>query len=71
MKLFRQGKVDEVLELIVNMMIESNKDEVVFKKLAELYDYFMHNKEGLVQYKLRDNINMPTAPEGRYTYCNS
>ncbi|MBU3227078.1 hypothetical protein [Clostridium algidicarnis] len=53
------------------MMIESNKDEVVFKKLAELYDYFMHNKEGLVQYKLRDNINMPTAPEGRYTYCNS
>ncbi|MBU3209042.1 hypothetical protein [Clostridium algidicarnis] len=46
------------------MMIENNKDEVVFKKLIELYDYFVHNKEGLVPYKLRDNITMPTAPEG-------
>ena len=64
LKLFRQGKVDEGLELIVNMMIENNKDEIVFKKLIELYDYFVHNKEGLVPYKLRDNINMPTAPEG-------
>ncbi|MBU3197679.1 UPF0236 family protein, partial [Clostridium algidicarnis] len=44
LKLFRQGKVDEGLELIVNMMIENNKDEVVFKKLTELYDYFVHNK---------------------------
>ncbi|SUY47116.1 Uncharacterised protein [Clostridium putrefaciens] len=46
LKLFRQGKVDEGLEVIVNMMIENNKDEVVFKKLTELYDYFVHNKEG-------------------------
>ncbi len=68
MKLFRQCKTDERLELIVDMMIDNNKDEVVFKKLTELYDYFVHNKEGLVPYKLRDNITMPTAPEGRYRY---
>ncbi|MBU3227368.1 UPF0236 family protein [Clostridium algidicarnis] len=71
LKLFRQCKTDERLELIVDMMIDNNKDEVVFKKLTELYDYFVHNKEGLVPYKLRDNITMPTAPEGRYRYCNS
>ncbi|MBU3209052.1 hypothetical protein [Clostridium algidicarnis] len=64
LKLFRQGKAYEGFELIVNMMIENNKDEVVFKKLIELYDYFVHNKEGLVPYKLRDNINMNMAPEG-------
>jgi len=33
LKLFRQGKAYEGLELIVDMMIENNKDEVVFKSL--------------------------------------
>lgn len=64
LKLFREAKIDEGLQLIVDMMIDNNENESVFKKLIDLYDYLSHNKDGLVPYKLRSNINMPTPPEG-------
>lgn len=43
LKLFREGKIDEGLETIVNMMDLTNEKDIAFKKLTELYDYFVHN----------------------------
>lgn len=64
LKLFREGKIDEGLETIVNMMILTDENDKAFKKLTELYDYLVHNREGLIPYKSRDNIALPTPPEG-------
>jgi len=64
LKLFRESKIDEGLETIVNMMILTDENDNAFKKLTELYDYLVHNREGLVPYKSRDNIILPTPPEG-------
>jgi len=63
-RLFREAKIDEGFQLIIDMMIDNNKNEVIFKKLTELYDYLSHNRDGLMPYKLRSNINMPTPPDG-------
>lgn len=64
LKLFRDSKIEELLETIVNMMILTDENDKEFKKLTDLYDYLVHNKEGLMPYKLRDNITLPTPPEG-------
>lgn len=64
MKLFREGNVDEGLQKIVDLMIENSDNETTLKKLTELYDYLVNNKDGLIPYKLRDNIKLPTPPEG-------
>ncbi len=45
-------------------MISNEKDKKTFQKLAELYDYLSNNRDGLIPYKLRDNIKLPTPPEG-------
>lgn len=63
-KLFKEGKVEEGLEYITQMMIDNNENEKVLKKLIDLYNYLVHNKEGLIPYKQRKNINLPTPPEG-------
>lgn len=55
-KLFKKGKIDEGLDKITHMMIASNQDEKEFNKLIELYDYLVRNRDGLILYKLRENI---------------
>lgn len=62
--LFREGKVDEGLEAITKLLIINNDNEKAFNKLVTLYDYLVSNRDGLIPYKLRDDIEMPTPPEG-------
>lgn len=62
--LFREGKVDEGLEAITKLLIINNDNEKAFNKLVTLYDYLVSNRAGLIPYKLRDDIEMPTPPEG-------
>ena len=64
LRLFREGNVDKGLEEITQMLIDNNKEEKIFKKLEDLYNYLASNRDGLVPYKLRDNIKLPTPPEG-------
>lgn len=64
LKLFKEGKVEEGLKVITNLMIVNNDNESILKKLSELYNYLVNNREGLIPYKLRDNIKLPTPPEG-------
>ena len=64
LKLFREGKVDEGLQIIVELMTANANNEVASKKLSGLYNYLVNNRDGLVPYKLRDNIKLPTPPEG-------
>lgn len=64
LRFFKEGKVDEGLEAITKMLIANNDNEKAFNKLVTLYDYLVSNREGLIPYKLRDNIKMPTPPEG-------
>lgn len=64
LRFFRKGKVDEALGLITKLLILNNDNEKDFNKLATLYDYLVSNREGLIPYKLRDNIKMPPPPEG-------
>ncbi|WP_160693478.1 ISLre2 family transposase [Clostridium sp. C2-6-12] len=63
LKLFREGKVEDGLEMIIQLMIENSKDEKSLKKLEDLYNYLISNRDGLIPYKQRD-IDLPTAPEG-------
>lgn len=62
--LFRDGKVNEGLEAITKLLIINNENEKAFNKLVTLYDYLVSNRDGLIPYKLRSNIEMPTPPEG-------
>ena len=32
----------------------------------ELYDYLIHKKEGLIPYKLREDIKFSTSPKGKF-----
>lgn len=66
LKLFREGNIEDGLQTIVDMMISTDESDIRFKKLTELYDYLVHNREGLVPYKMRKDINLPTPPEGTF-----
>ncbi|WP_252249079.1 MULTISPECIES: hypothetical protein [unclassified Clostridium] len=66
-KLFREGEIDEGIEVIVNMMTLTNKECIAFKnftELTELYDYLINNRDGLIPHKLRINIDMSTTLKG-------
>ena len=63
LKLFREGKVEDGLEMIIQLMIENSKDEKALKKLEDLYNYLVSNRDGLIPYKQR-NIDLPTLPDG-------
>lgn len=63
-RLFNDGKVEEGLEYITQMLIKYNKDEKTFKKLESLFNYFVANKSGLIPYKLRKDLEIPEPPIG-------
>jgi len=58
------GKIDEGLKIITNLMIENNQNEQKMKKLETLYNYIVNNREGIVVYKVRPDINIPKPPKG-------
>ena len=58
------GNIAEGLEMITNLMIKNNENEEKMKKLQNLYNYIVNNKEGIVLYKLRPNIKLPEPPKG-------
>lgn len=62
-KKLSNGKIDEGLEMIAKTMIENNENEEKMEKLKGLYNYIVNNREGIVVYKVRPEINIPKAPE--------
>lgn len=46
--------------MIIQLMIENSKYEKSLKKLEDLYNYLISNRDGMIQYKKRD-MNLPTA----------
>lgn len=63
-KKLSNGKIEESLEMITKLMIENNDNEEKMKKLENLYNYIVNNKEGIVLYKLRSDINISNPPKG-------
>lgn len=63
-KLFRDGEIEEGLEMLTNMIIGTDSESKEFEKLCDLYNYLVSNRDGLKPYKMRDNIQLPTPPEG-------
>lgn len=63
-KMLNEGKVEESFEYVINLMVKYTEDENKFKKLEKLYTYLFENKIGLRPYHLREEIQMPKAPEG-------
>lgn len=59
----RIRSLDIILELGKKSSYTNEKD-IAFKKLAELYDYFVHNRDGLIPYKLRSDIDILYGAEG-------
>ena len=51
-------------ETVDKILCASFKPVNHFKKLSDLYNYLSKNKEGLIPYKQRANIEIPSAPEG-------
>ncbi len=66
--MFDEGKVDEAMEYLKDLMIEYVEDEKVRDKLHKLYDYLSKNYDGLTPYQLR-GLELPDPPEG-ITYRN-
>lgn len=62
--LLNLGKIKESFDMLEKLMIKNNSDEIKIKKLSKLYNYLVENKMGLVPYHLREDIKLPTAPEG-------
>jgi hypothetical protein len=60
-KMLNEGKANESLEYVVNLMVKYTEDENKYKKLEKLYKYLFDNKIGLRPYHLRDEIKMPKA----------
>ncbi len=46
--MLKAGKIDESFQYLTALLIEKYGDEVEFKKLGELYDYLVKNREGLI-----------------------
>ena len=63
-KLFNEGKSTEGLEYITKLLIKYSNDKKAFKKLSDLYNYFVANKSGLVPYHLRKDLVIPQPPKG-------
>lgn len=63
-RMLNDGKVEESLEYVVNLMVKYTDDENKYKKLEKLYTYLFENKVGLRPYHLREEVKMPKAPEG-------
>lgn len=63
-KMLNEGKVEQSFEYVINLMVKYTEDENKFKKLEKLYTYLFENKIGLRPYHLREEIQMPKAPEG-------
>ena len=62
--LLNNGKVNESLQMIVDIMIRDSNDDKVLEKLEKLYNYLVENKSGLIPYHLRKDIKLPKPPEG-------
>lgn len=62
--LLNRGKVPESLNILEQLMIKNNVNEKELKKLSDLYNYLVNNKEGLIPYHLREDIRLPKPPEG-------
>lgn len=60
--LLYKGEVDKVLE-ILEACIESTEDEKEQEKRRKLYNYFLENKEGLIDYRKRGIVVEPTRSE--------
>lgn len=56
--MFDDGKIDEGMEYLTELMIEYVEDEKVKERLYKLYNYLANNYDGLMPYKLRD-ISLP------------
>ncbi|MCS6112318.1 ISLre2 family transposase [Clostridium botulinum] len=63
-KLFRDGNVEDGLELLTNIMIVTDSETIEFQKICDLYNYLTSNKDGLKPYKMRADIKLPTPPDG-------
>ena len=62
-KMFDEGKIDEAMEYLTELMIDYVEDEKAREKLHKLYNYLANNYDGLIPYRLRD-ISLPKPPEG-------
>lgn len=62
--MLNSGKVEDSLNMVTEMMIKNNGDDKKLKKLETLYNYLVDNKEGLIPYQLRNDIQLPEPPEG-------
>ena len=63
-KQLNEGEEEKALERIRELMYECGGEEVPVKKLQKLHEYLTANKEGLKPYQLRENVDVPEAPEG-------
>jgi hypothetical protein len=63
-RMLNKGKVGESFKYLTKLMVKYTKDEDIYKKLEKLYKYLFDNKMGLKPYNLREEINMPKAPDG-------
>jgi hypothetical protein len=58
------GQEIEAMECIQELIYECGGEEEPVKKLLKLLEYFNQNKDGLRPFHLRDDLDLPQAPDG-------
>lgn len=58
-------EITKAMDLIIELLIENNTNEKEFKKLSDLFNYLALNRDSLVPYNLRADIQMPPPPVGK------
>lgn len=60
----KEGQFDKVFEKLHELKYECGGLEKEVKKLTELETYIRNNLEGIVPYKEREGVKLPSPPEG-------
>lgn len=60
----KEGQFDKVFEKLQELKYECGGQENEVKKLTELETYIRSNIEGIVPYKEREGVKLPSPPEG-------
>lgn len=63
MKWLRAGEFEKVFKKLEELKYQCDGEASQIKKLTKLEEYIQNNKDGIVNYKERENIEIPNPPE--------
>lgn len=60
-----KSEIGKAMDLVVELLIENNTNKKEFEKLSKLFNYLALNRDSLIPYNSRENIQIPNPPVGK------